>query len=98
VSFYSPEIPTVASPDSSGDYSGDSSNVPVDELEKGGWHPAVFWTGLTLTVIGVGVTTGLGIRAQNNPGKQAVIDNCEQNDRSCPEFKEGVKNQAQANI
>jgi hypothetical protein len=98
LSFYSPEIPTTPTSTSPGDYSTNGSDAPLDDAKQGGWHPAVFGTGLALTIVGVGVTTGLGIRAKNNPGRDAVLENCEKGDTACPEFKEGVKNQLQANV
>ena len=66
--------------------------------ERHGWSPVVFWTGLGLTAVGVGVTAGLGVNAANNPGQQAVIDGCAPNDHSCSLYQQGVANQTAANV
>jgi hypothetical protein len=76
----------------------DEPDATLDDAAKGGWHPAVFWTGLSLTVVGGGATVFLGLNAQNNPGPDAVRENCVKGDTSCPEYKEGVQNQMFANI
>lgn len=74
------------------------SNSTTEDVGEGGWHPAVFYTGLSLTVIGLTSTAILGVNAQNNPGADAVKENCVANDRECEDFKRGVKNQTMANV
>lgn len=103
VSFYAPPVAAVApvvSPRTQTEYGDESANdQPQDQANQSkGWSPAVFWTGTVLTVGGLGTSVALGVRALNNPGKQAVIDNCEQGDRSCPEFKQGQANQTAATV
>ena len=67
-------------------------------VETTGWKPVVFWTSLGITVAGAGASTALTIYALNNPGKDEVLDNCEQGDRDCPLFQEGIKNQRNSTI
>lgn len=69
-----------------------------EQNERRGWSPVVFWTGLGATLVGAGVTTGLGINAINNPGQQAVLDQCEQGDETCVLYQQGVANQTAANV
>lgn len=97
--FYAPEIP-VASDTSTdqGDTSVNDSNSRAEDGGEGGWHPAVFYTGLSLTIIGLTSTAILGVNAQNNPGADAVRENCVANNRDCEEFKQGVKNQTMVNV
>lgn len=69
-----------------------------DAVERDGWHPAVFWTGLGLTVAGGIATTALGVKAINSPGADAVTEGCEQYDINCELLKEGRRNQTIANV
>ncbi|OQX68867.1 MAG: hypothetical protein B6A08_07725 [Sorangiineae bacterium NIC37A_2] len=62
-----------------------------------GWSPAVFWTGVGLTGAGVVATTILGVRAINEPGVDAVRENCMGN-ADCPEYQQGLQNQTIANV
>jgi hypothetical protein len=68
------------------------------KAERHGWSPVVFWTSLGVTLVGVGVTTGLGVNAINNPGQDAVRDECVQDDQDCPLYQQGVANQTAANV
>lgn len=68
------------------------------EEKRNGWAPAIFWTGLGATLVGVGVTTGLGINATNNPGTQAVLQGCAPRDQTCDLYQQGVANQTAANV
>ncbi len=95
VAFFAPEVP-VHQQDAQPQ---DGTDSPADhQPERKGWHPAVFYTGLGLTVAGGVATVVLGLNAKNNPGTQAVIDNCVQGDTTCPEYRQGVRNQTYANI
>ncbi len=70
---------------------------PVEAGGGRGWSPAVFWTGVGLTGAGVVATTILGVRAVNEPGADAVRENCMGN-RDCPEYQQGLENQTIANV
>jgi hypothetical protein len=70
----------------------------VDEPESKGWSPAVFWTGTALTLAGAGASAALGVRAINNPGKDAVTAGCEAEDTECDLYLEGRRNQTVANV
>jgi tetratricopeptide (TPR) repeat protein len=100
IEFYSPEIPVVPTnePKSQKIGASTSSDPAVEDAKKGGWHPAVFLTGLGLTVAGAGATVGLGINAKKNPGAEAVRTECEQGNKECETYKEGVRNQTYANV
>lgn len=99
ITFWAPEIPVEAPPEPvTTSQDGFSTDSTADSAKKGGWHPAVFWTGLGLTVAGGGATVALGLNAQNNPGPDAVKENCEKGDTTCPEYRTGVRNQTYANI
>lgn len=103
VSFYAPPIPAVApvaaiATQTSYDDGSADDEQKDDASQSSGWSPAVFWTGAALTVGGLGASVALGVHALNSPGKQAVIDNCEQGNRSCSEFKQGQANQTAATV
>jgi len=70
----------------------------AEDEERHGWSPAVFWTGLGATLVGVGVTTGLGINAINNPGPDAVRDGCAAGEYDCELYQQGLANQTAANV
>ena len=70
----------------------------TEEKKRHGWSPVVFWTSLGATLVGVGVTTGLGVNAINNPGADAVRDNCVKDDQTCSLYQQGVANQTAANV
>lgn len=77
----------------------DEPAAAVDPSEESkGWHPAVFWTGTVLTVGAAGSSVALGLNALNNPGEDAIRDNCEAGDTSCPEWEKGRRNQLFANV
>jgi hypothetical protein len=88
------EVPKPAASPQWGDGLGPS---PPKEEPRHGWSPAVFWTGAGLTALSAGISIGLGVNATNNPGRQAVIDDCTAGDVSCPTFQRGLANQAAAN-
>lgn len=97
--FYAPEIPFEADTSTVVEDSTVIDSEPrTDNASQGGWHPAVFYTGLSLSVIGLTSTAILGVNAQNNPGKEAVKENCEANDRQCDEFRQGLRNQTMTNV
>ena len=60
--------------------------------------PAVFYTGLGLTVVAAGVTVLSGLDAQNNPGADAVRRNCVGLGESCPDYQKGRSAQLRTNI
>jgi len=87
--FEAPPVPTTpeATP-------GDTP--PEVQEKKGGWSPAVFWTGAGVTVAGAAASTILGIRAINEPGRDRVINECV--DTSCDLYQQGVQNQTIATV
>lgn len=80
---------------------GDSASGPAmggaDKTGSRGWPKAIFWTGAGLTAAGTVTTIALGIRAVNEPGADAVRENCN-GDPDCPEYQEGLRNQTMANV
>jgi hypothetical protein len=59
--------------------------------------PAVFLTGAGLTLLGAGLSAWSLVYAYDNPGRQAVIDNCTAaQGTSCHLYQEGVSNQNRA--
>ena len=97
VSFYAPELPAETVPEFQESSQSTSADV-TDQPKKEGWHPAVFWTSLGLTVAGGGAIVALGINAQNNPGVEEVRDKCVAGDTECDEFKQGKTNQMYVNV
>lgn len=98
--FTAPEIPSSGREVDTSDVSAEFEAGPTDPAEdkKGGWSPTVFWTGLGLTAAG-GVATGvLGVIAMNNPGPDKVRSACKNKGPDCPEYKQGLDNQRNANI
>lgn len=75
----------------------DYRTKPADGGGGRGWSPAVFWTGVGLTGAGIVATTILGVRAINEPGADAVRENC-MGDKDCPEYQQGLENQTVANV
>lgn len=100
ISFYAPEIPVAPTPTATGQEfdSSTSSDSAVDEGKKGGWPKGIFFTGLGLTAAGGVATVILGLNAKNNPGPDAVKEECEQNDETCPTYRQGLRNQTYANV
>lgn len=97
--FYAPEIPFESDTSTIGeDPTLTGAESPTDGSTRDGWHPAVFYTGLSLTVIGLTTTAILGVNTQNNPGKEEVKKNCVRGDRDCEEFKQGQRNQTKTNV
>lgn len=105
LSFFAPvkteEIPSEEEPapeeideDQWDEPAGDETAVQ----EPKGWHPAVFWTGTALTLGGAGASVALGLNALNNPGEEAIRDNCEAGDTGCAEWEKGRRNQLFANV
>jgi tetratricopeptide (TPR) repeat protein len=68
------------------------------EAGRSGWSPAVFWTGVAVTGVGVGVSTFLGINAISNPGADQVRDACRGQGTECEEYQQGLRNQTAASV
>jgi hypothetical protein len=97
VSFFIPE----KAPDATELKWDDDGQTAAPSADRGGWSPVVFWTGLGLTVAGGAASTFLGLRALNEPGRDAVRTACRDftgTPTDCPEYKEGRANQLQANV
>ncbi|NLE87716.1 MAG: tetratricopeptide repeat protein [Myxococcales bacterium] len=97
VDFYVPDAP---SDTSAGDWELGTSDSGVN-IERSGWSPVVFWTSLGVTVAGGAASTFLGLRALNEPGREAVRDSCRDftgTPTDCPAYKEGRSHQTQANV
>lgn len=60
--------------------------------------PAVFFTGAGLTAAGIAATVVLGVNAENNPGKDAVLRDCVGKGTSCATYQQGLTAQMNANI
>ncbi len=80
------------------DFENLDEEEPALEQQRKGWKPGVFWAGLALTGVGVGSTVGLGLNALNNPGADAVREECRKGDDSCETFKKGQRNQRYVNV
>lgn len=94
LNFVAPPEPVEAPPEPTP--SSTSGGGAATESTSGGWSPVVFWTGLGVTAAGAGVSTFLGIRAQNEPGVERVKEEC--SDTTCELYKQGVANQNMATI
>lgn len=71
--------------------------APKDRGPSRGWPKAIFWTGVGLTAVGTGASVALGVRAINEPGADAVRENCGTS-TNCPEYQQGLANQTMANV
>lgn len=100
VNFVAPEIPVtpVVTDPSKPVVVEPLATDAADGTARGGWSPAVFWTGVGVTAAGIGATTFLGIRALNEPGKDAVRAECQTSREDCALYKQGLENQTMANI
>lgn len=65
---------------------------------EGGVSPTIFWSGVAVTGILVGVSTWSGIDTLKHPGTDAVVAKCVGLGESCPEYQEGLQNQLRTNI
>ncbi len=85
----------------SNDWPSDTKTDPaVDSTGDSakGWSPVVFWTGVGVTAVGSLTTVILGVKAQNEPGADAVREGCVGQGTSCELYQEGLSNQRNANI
>lgn len=73
--------------------------VPPDGSDdsSGKAPPALFFIGLGLTAVGVGVTIWSGIDTINNPGTDVVREKCAGLGTDCPEYQEGLDRQLRTN-
>lgn len=65
---------------------------------EGGFEPVVFWSGVAVTGVLVGVSTWSGIDTLQHPGTDTVVAKCVGLGESCPEYQEGLQNQLRTNI
>lgn len=65
---------------------------------EGGVDPTIFWSGVAVTGILVGVSTWSGIDTLKHPGTDTVVAKCVGLGESCPEYQEGLQNQLRTNI
>jgi hypothetical protein len=65
---------------------------------KGGWSPVVFYVGAGLTAVATGITIWSGIDTQNNPGADAVKQQCVGLGTGCPAYQEGRDKQLRTNV
>ncbi|MCH2109769.1 MAG: outer membrane protein assembly factor BamD [Polyangiaceae bacterium] len=70
----------------------------VEAEPSSGLSPTFFWTGVGMTGAGLGASIFLSVYALNNPGKDAVTEECQEQGKDCPAYQEGIKNQRNANI
>ncbi|HLV21797.1 MAG TPA: hypothetical protein VKZ49_12970 [Polyangiaceae bacterium] len=63
----------------------------------GGLPPTVFWVGLGLTAVGGVATVWSGLDTVNNPGADAVRDQCRGQGTSCPLYQDGLERQQRTN-
>lgn len=65
---------------------------------KGGWSPAVFWTGVGLTALAGGVTVWSGLDTVNNPGEDRVREECAGQGEDCSLYQDGRSKQTRTNV
>jgi hypothetical protein len=64
-----------------------------------GWSPTIFFVGVGLTAVVGGITIWSGIDTLNNPGTDAVKEECKTPGPKCDElYQQGVDNQRRTNI
>jgi hypothetical protein len=63
-----------------------------------GWSPAVFVVALGATAVLGGVTIWSGVDTLNNPGKDAVREQCQGLGTDCPAYQEGRSKQLRTNV
>lgn len=100
VDFYAPLAQDTAEPAGP---AADESDEPApaaqeQEADEGGWSPVVFWTGAGATALGIGVSSWLGVKALNEPGRETVETACVGQGFDCPEWQQGKANERNANI
>lgn len=81
----------------------ESTDQPVADVAptaepSSGWSPAIFWVGASLTAVSGVVTIWSGLDTQNNPGPDAVREECRGQGESCPAYQDGLKRQNRTNI
>lgn len=68
------------------------------EPQKNGFHPAVFYTGIGLTVLLAGATVWSGIDTNANPGRERVKAECVGQGESCKTYRDGLAKQNRTNL
>lgn len=76
----------------------DSSSRQPKVAQSGGWTPAVFWVGASLTAVGGAVTTWSGLDTQANPGRDVVRAECRGEGTDCDAYQDGLRRQKRTNI
>ncbi len=72
--------------------------TPPEEEESSGWSPAVFATFLVATVGMGAVTIWSGVDTINDPGKDAVREQCAGLGTECPLYQDGRAKQTRTNV
>lgn len=102
VEFLDPGPPTSSQPEGELGSSGpDEYGIGADrkaQAKGGGWSPAVFWTGVGLTVVAGGVTAWSGVDTVNDPGVDRVRDECRGLGEDCELYQQGRDKQARTNV
>jgi hypothetical protein len=75
----------------------------VAEPAGGGLPPGVFWSGVGLTAVGIGLSTWSYIHARNNPGEEKIEEDCILDDgtslgKECKTWKQAKLNELRTNI
>lgn len=76
----------------------EASETTSTASAAGGADPLVFWSGVAVTGVLVGVSTWSGIDTLQHPGADTVVAKCVGLGESCPEYQEGLRNQQRTNI
>jgi hypothetical protein len=77
----------------------DTAVTPADAAgDGGGLHPAFFFAGLAVTAGLGGVTIWSGVDTQNDPGTEAVREQCAGQGTSCPEYQDGLAKETRTNV
>jgi hypothetical protein len=83
---------------SGGSSSGSSVKQDIKTDPGSGLPPVVFWIGTGLTVAAGGVTVWSGLDTQENPGADAVREECVGQGEECSLYQDGLDRQRRTNI
>ena len=73
--------------------------TPVEEVvESSGMSPVVFWSGVGVTSLGLGLSIWSGIDTINNPGEEAIQAGCTDPVTDCDLYQQGKSNETRTNI
>lgn len=98
LSFVPPADPTPAATSAAPPPPSETATSTTLEPKKNGLPPAVFYTGLGLTVVLTGVTVWSGLDTNSSPGKDKVKQDCVGQGDTCPTYRDGLAKQSRTNL